>query len=80
MSRSTYTSGNSRVLLRTAVAALSTLSFLALGASPTAHAATGTDRARPSGADVPHRVQAVVAYLQGPLPRPLAQGLVTTAS
>ncbi|MFF3731780.1 hypothetical protein ACFYXM_16005 [Streptomyces sp. NPDC002476] len=49
MSRSTRMSGAVRVLLRTVVATLSTLSFLVGQASPTAHAADGTERARPSG-------------------------------
>ncbi|MER6607217.1 hypothetical protein ABT282_15220 [Streptomyces sp. NPDC000927] len=49
MSRSTRMSGAVRVLLRTVVATLSTLSFLVGQASPTAHAADGTEHARPAG-------------------------------
>ncbi|MEU9760998.1 hypothetical protein [Streptomyces sp. NPDC047985] len=49
MSRSTRMSGAVRVLLRTVIATLSTLSFLVGQASPTAHAADGAERARPSG-------------------------------
>ncbi|MFF9073986.1 hypothetical protein ACF1FX_07620 [Streptomyces sp. NPDC014646] len=49
MSRSTRMSGAVRVLLRTVVATVSTLSFLVGQASPTAHAADGAERARPSG-------------------------------
>ncbi|MFF8913534.1 hypothetical protein ACF08M_09470 [Streptomyces sp. NPDC015032] len=70
MSRSTHTSGNSRVLLRTAVAALSTLSFLAFGTSPTAHANAGVDRARPPGPDSPHRVHVIEACPQPHSPGP----------
>ncbi|MFH8471203.1 hypothetical protein [Streptomyces sp. NPDC018000] len=68
MTRSTHMSGNSRVLLRTATAALSTLSFLFYGASPTAHANGGADRARPAGSDSPPLVHAVEAYPQKHFP------------
>ncbi|MER6106449.1 hypothetical protein ABT115_30320 [Streptomyces sp. NPDC001832] len=70
MSRSTCTSGNSRVLLRTATAALSTLSFLVFGTSPTAQANAGVDRVRPSGPDSPHRVRTTEAHPQKHFPAP----------
>jgi hypothetical protein len=50
------------VLLRTATAALSTLSFLVFGTSPTGQANAGADRVRPSGPDSPLRVHTIEAY------------------
>ncbi|MFI5745756.1 hypothetical protein ACIBBE_07465 [Streptomyces sp. NPDC051644] len=70
MSRSTRTSGNSRVLLRTATASLSTLSFLVCGASP-AHAHNNAEQVHPScleslrpgaTADVRHIDRTIAAY------------------
>ncbi|XNR90292.1 hypothetical protein NRF20_19165 [Streptomyces sp. R-74717] len=49
MRRFTRTSGNSRVLLRTATAALSTLSFLVCGTSPTTHADDSVEQVHQSG-------------------------------
>ncbi|MFB7528991.1 hypothetical protein ACFC0C_12195 [Streptomyces sp. NPDC056178] len=63
-------SGSSRMLLRTAVAALSTLSFLVFGTSPTAHGDTGTNQALPSGPASPHRVHAIEAYARQHTPGP----------
>ncbi|MFF2410244.1 hypothetical protein [Streptomyces sp. NPDC058092] len=58
------------MLLRTAIAALSTLSFLVFGASPTAHADTGADRAHPSNPASPQPVHVVEAYPQQHFPGP----------
>lgn len=70
MSRFTRACGNSRVLLRTATAALSTLSFLFFGASPTGHADAGTDRGHPSGPTSLRPVHVVEAYPQQRFPGP----------
>ncbi|MGW8475452.1 hypothetical protein ACWGLJ_11285 [Streptomyces sp. NPDC055898] len=70
MNRLMLMSGSSRMLLRTAVAALSTLSFLVFGTSPTAHGDTGTNQALPSGPDSPHRVHAIEAYARQTTPGP----------
>ncbi|MFD4857183.1 sortase family protein [Streptomyces atratus] len=51
MSRFTRTSGYSRVLLRTATAALSTLSFLICGTSPTTHGDDSVEQVHPSGVE-----------------------------
>ncbi|MFJ9678121.1 hypothetical protein ACIRP2_08700 [Streptomyces sp. NPDC101194] len=67
---------SSRMLLRTLVAALSTLSFLVFGTSPTAHGDTGTDLALPSGTDSTHRVHAVEAWAPQHTPGPLGRRLV----
>ncbi|WP_406496549.1 hypothetical protein OG936_20665 [Streptomyces sp. NBC_00846] len=58
------------MLLRTATAALSTLSFLFFGASPTGHADAGTDRGHPSGPTSLRPVHVVEAYPQQRFPGP----------
>ncbi|MFI9625237.1 hypothetical protein [Streptomyces sp. NPDC052042] len=75
MSRSMHMSGPARMLLRTTVATLSTLSFVVGEAPPTAHAADDVERARPS-APVPVRVAEPAPPL---LPVAYADGPVSTA-